>query len=98
MILCGPGWTAAPRGSAVGFSHKNKGLNEKIFGSTTGLSASQIRELENLYQFNTTPEDLISREQLDALIDISSKFDARSGFSLQETAKPSMSLPVNPTE
>ncbi|MBF0301654.1 MAG: GTPase HflX [Desulfamplus sp.] len=44
---------------------------KKNIENTTGLKASQIRELENLYLYRTPPEMLISESQLEALAAIS---------------------------
>jgi GTP-binding protein HflX len=60
---------------------------KKIFGSTTGLSASQIRQLENLYQFRTPPEDLVSKEQLEALVAISHDIRRQVGILVERSGK-----------
>lgn len=60
---------------------------KKIFGSTTGLSASQLKALEDLYHFNTRPEDLISREQLDALVEISMDIRRQVGILIARNGK-----------
>lgn len=45
-------------------------MNKNI-ENTAGLKASQIKELENLYLYRTSPEELISESQLNALVAIS---------------------------
>lgn len=60
---------------------------KKIFGSTTGLSAPQVKTLESLYHFNTRPEDLISREQLDALVEISTDIRRQVGVLIARNGK-----------
>jgi GTP-binding protein HflX len=60
---------------------------KKIFGSTAGLSASQIRALENLYLFTTTPDDLISREQLDAMVAVSTDIRRQVGVLIARNGK-----------
>ncbi len=60
---------------------------KKIFGSTTGLSATQIRALENLYLFTTTPDDLISREQLDALVAVSTDIRRQVGVLIARNGR-----------
>ncbi|MBF0259461.1 MAG: GTPase HflX [Desulfamplus sp.] len=44
---------------------------KKNIENTTGLKASQIRDLENLYLHRTPPQELISEEQLQALVAVS---------------------------
>lgn len=44
---------------------------KKNIENTSGLKASQIKELENLYLYRTPPEELISEPQLQALVAIS---------------------------
>ncbi|MBF0378632.1 MAG: GTPase HflX [Desulfamplus sp.] len=44
---------------------------KKNIENTTGLKATQIKELENLYLYRTPPEELISESQLEALVSIS---------------------------
>lgn len=60
---------------------------KKIFGSTTGLSASQLKALEALYHFNTRPEDLISREQLEALVAVSTDIRRQVGVLIARNGK-----------
>jgi len=60
---------------------------KKIFGTTSGLSSSQIKELENLYLFRTAPEDLISREGLGALVAVSHSIRRQVGILMDRTGK-----------
>lgn len=60
---------------------------KKIFGSTIGLSASQLKALEALYHFTTRPEDLISREQLEALVSVSTDIRRQVGVLIARNGK-----------
>lgn len=60
---------------------------KRIYGTTTGLKASQIKQLENLYLFRTAPDSLISQEQLNALADISNATRRQIGLLINRAGK-----------
>ena len=60
---------------------------KKIDGSTTGLKATQIKALENLYLFRTPPESLITESQLNALVAISHDIHRQVGLLINRAGK-----------
>ena len=60
---------------------------KKIIGSTAGLKATQIKQLENLYLFRTDPEYLISLEQTRELVAISHDIGRQVGLLIDRAGK-----------
>ena len=60
---------------------------KKIIGSTAGLKATQIKQLENLYLYRTDPEYLISLEQTQELVAISHDIGRQVGLLIDRAGK-----------
>ena len=60
---------------------------KKITGSTAGLKATQIKQLENLYLYRTEPESLISRDQVRELAAISHDIGRQVGLLIDRSGK-----------
>lgn len=62
-------------------------MKKKIIGNTTGLKPSQLRTLESLYLHRTPPEELITKNQLDVLVQISHEIRRQVGVLINRTGK-----------
>ncbi|MFK5952461.1 MAG: GTPase HflX [Desulfobacterium sp.] len=60
---------------------------KKIIGSTAGLKATQIKQLEKLYLYRTDPEYLISLEQTQELVAISHDIGRQVGLLIDRAGK-----------
>ena len=60
---------------------------KKIWGNTSSLKARQLKQLENLYLFKTPPEQLISKEQLNELANISNEIRRQIGLLINRAGK-----------
>ena len=60
---------------------------KKIIGNISGLKATQIRQLENLYLHRTEPEYLISKEQIRELTAISHDIGRQVGILIDRSGK-----------
>ncbi len=60
---------------------------KKIIGSTAGLKATQIKQLENLYLYRTDPEYLISLEQTQEMVAISHDIGRQVGLLIDRAGK-----------
>ncbi|MCK5543429.1 MAG: GTPase HflX [Desulfobacterales bacterium] len=55
-------------------------MNKKIIGNLSGLKATQIKQIENLFHFKTSPELLISDQQVLELTSISHQIKRQIGL------------------
>ncbi len=62
-------------------------MKKKIIGNTSGLKASQLKRLENLYNFRTAPGFLISEQQVLELVNISHEIKRQIGLLIDRNGK-----------
>ena len=62
-------------------------MKQKITGNLSGLKATQIKQIENLFYFKTPPEFLITEQQLLELTAISHKIKRQIGLLIDRNGK-----------
>ncbi|MCK5097959.1 MAG: GTPase HflX, partial [Desulfobacteraceae bacterium] len=62
-------------------------MKQKITGNLSGLKATQIKQIENLFYFKTPPEFLISEQQLLELTAISREIKRQIGLLIDRNGK-----------
>ncbi|MEA1967712.1 MAG: GTPase HflX, partial [Thermodesulfobacteriota bacterium] len=60
---------------------------KKLFGNISGLKATQIKQIENLYLFKTPPEHLITLEQVEEMVSISHEIRRQIGILINRSGK-----------
>ncbi|MCP3898220.1 MAG: GTPase HflX, partial [Desulfobacteraceae bacterium] len=64
-------------------------MKKKITGNLSGLKATQIKQIENLFHFKTSPEFLISEQQVCELTAISHDIKRQIGILIDRNGKTS---------
>ena len=60
---------------------------KKLSGNTTGLKATQIRRIENLYRYRIPPEELITPQVLEGLSALSFEINRQIGLLVNRSGK-----------
>jgi GTP-binding protein HflX len=60
---------------------------KKIFGNTNGLKSTQIKTLENLYQFRTPPEMVATSQMIEQICALSCETNRQIGLLIHRTGK-----------
>ena len=62
-------------------------MKKKIFGNTQGIKTSLLNRIENLHDYKTSPELLISYEQCSELIELSFEINRQIGLLIDRNGK-----------
>lgn len=60
---------------------------KKLSGNTTGLKATQLRRIENLYRYRIPPEELITHQMMDQLCVLSFEIKRQIGLLVNRSGK-----------
>ena len=71
-------------------------MKKKIIGNLSGLKATQIKQIENLFHFKTPPEFLISEQQILELTAISHDIKRQLGVLIDRNGKTSYVIAGDP--
>ncbi len=62
-------------------------MKKKVIGNLSGLKATQIKQIENLFHFRTPPELLISEQQILELVSISHEIKRQIGLLIDRNGE-----------
>ncbi len=71
-------------------------MKKKIIGNLSGLKSTQIKQIENLFHFRTSPEFLISEQQVCELTAISHDIKRQIGILIDRNGKTSYVIAGDP--